>query len=144
MPYQDLTTVAIFGRDRVVGQALELLLRGANYDARFLGEPVTDRLGELLEGMQLLLLGPTLSAERRESLLDGLQAEPGTANIPVLELITPLEGSRNGHHGRRVMWPCKTEELVSHIGEMLLSTGGPQSSMGGSPSSNGGSGLYKP
>ncbi len=143
MLYQNPTTVAILGRDRVVGQALELLLRGADYDARFLGEPLRDGLVELLDGAQILLFGPTLSAERREDLLDGLKAEPETENIPILELMTTLGGARNGHHGRHVMWPCKTEELVSHIKEMLLSTGGPQGSMDGSPTSNGGSRPYK-
>ena len=133
MPYQDPVTVAIIGRDRVVGQALELLLRGADYDARFLGEPVMDKPGELLDGVQIVLLGPTLNAERREYLLDGLRGEPGTANIPVLELITITGESRNGHGGRRVKWPCKTEELIHHIGEALLSTG---DRLSGSPGNN--------
>ena len=134
MPYQDPVTVAIIGRDRVVGQALELLLRGADYDARFLGEPVMDKPGELLEGVHVLLLGPTLNAERREYLLDGLRGEPRTANIPILELITITGESRNGHGGRRVMWPCKTEELIHHIGEALLSTG---DRLSGSPGNHG-------
>jgi hypothetical protein len=131
--------VAIFGRDRVIGQALELLLRGADYDARFLGEPAIDKLAELLDGVQILLLGPTLNAERRENLLDGLRSEPGTANIPVLELTTTARVMRNGH--RHVMWPCRTEELVQHIGEILLSTGHAKDRMAGPPSNNGGSGL---
>jgi hypothetical protein len=119
VPYQDPITVAIIGRDRVVGQALELLLRGADYDAHFLGEPVMDKLGELLDGAQIVLLGPALNAELREKVLNGLRGEPGTANIPVLELIPALEGTRNGHVPH-VMWPCKTEELVRHIAEVLL------------------------
>ena len=118
MPYQNPITVAIIGRDRVVGQALELLLRGADYDARFLGEPAMENLGELLDGVQIVLLGPALSAERREKVLNGLRSGPGTANIPVLELIPTLEGTRNGHVCH-VMWPCKTEELVRHIAEVL-------------------------
>ena len=136
VPYQDPTMVAILGRDRVVGQALELLLRGAGCDARFLGEPVIDKLGELLDGVQLLLLGPALSAERRKNLLDGLKGEPATAEIPVLELITGLQGTHNGN-GRHVMWPCKTEELVRHIGEVLLSTGHPEDRRQESLSTNG-------
>lgn len=118
MPYQDPITVAIIGRDRIVGQAIELLLRGADYDARFLGEPVPEKLGELLDGVQIVLLGPALNAERREKVLNGLRAEPRTANIPVLELIPTLQGTRNGRV-RHVMWPCKTEELVRHIAEVL-------------------------
>jgi hypothetical protein len=136
--YQDLTTVAILGRNRMASQALELLLRGADCDARFLGEPGIDKLGELLDGVQLLLLGPALSAERRENLLDGLRCEPGTANIPVLELISTPGGTRNGH-GHHVMWPCKTEELVRHIGEVLLNTGHLEDRMVASPSNDGGS-----
>jgi hypothetical protein len=119
VPYQAPTTIAIICRDRVVGQALELLLRGADYDARFLGEPAMEKLGELLDGVQIVLLGPALSAERREKVLNGLRSGPGTANIPVLELIPTLEGTRNGHVPH-VMWPCKTEELVRHIAEVLL------------------------
>jgi hypothetical protein len=119
VPYQAPTTIAIICRDRVVGQALELLLRGADYDARFLGEPAIEKLGELLDGAQIVLLGPALNAERRERFLNGLRGGPGTANIPVLELIPTLEGTRNGHV-RHVMWPCKTEELVRHIAEVLV------------------------
>ncbi len=114
--------VAIFGRDRVVGQALELLLRDGGYDARFVADPVMDKLDELLAEAQLLLFGPTLSTERRESLLDGLR-DAGTANIPVLELITTPARTRDGQ-GRHVMWPCPTEELLRQIGEVLLSTTG--------------------
>ncbi len=120
----------------MVGQALELLIRGAGYDARFVAEPVVDKLGELLAGAQVLLLGPTLSAERRENLFDGLRSEPGTANIPVLVLITTLGGTRDGQ-GRHVMWPCSTEELIRQIGEVLLSTEQPEDRMEGPPSNNG-------
>ena len=139
MPYQDLTVVAILGRDRVIGQALELLLRGADYDARFLGDPVIDKLAELLDGVQILLLGPTLNAERRENLFDGLRSEPETAIIPVLELTTTADVMRNGH--RHVMWPCRTEELVQHIKEVLLSTRHPGDLMAEPSSNNEGSGL---
>jgi hypothetical protein len=134
VPYQAPTKIAIIGRDRMVGQALELLLRGADYDARFLGEPVMDKPGELLDGVHVLLLGPTLNVERREYLLDGLRGEPRTANIPILELITITGESRNAHGGRHVMWPCKTEELIHHIEETLLSTG---DRLSGSPTNNG-------
>jgi hypothetical protein len=136
VPYQHPTVVAILGRDKVAGQALELLLRGAGCEARFLGEPVTDKFGELLDGAKLLLLGPALSGERRERLLDGLKDEPTTAKTPVLELITTLGEAHNGP-GRQVMWPCKTEELVRHIGEALSSAGNPEVRTEEPPSSDG-------
>ena len=122
VPYQAPTTIAIICRDRVVGQALELLLRGADYDARFLGEPAMEKLGELLDGVQIVLLGPALNAERRERFVNGLRAEPRTVNIPVLELIPTREGGGNGHTCH-VMWPCKTEELARHIAEALAEHG---------------------
>ncbi len=119
----------------MVGRALELLLQGAGYDARFVADPVMDKLGELLAGVQVVLLGPTLSAGRRESFLNGLRDEPRTANMPVLELIPTSRRTRDGH-GRHVMWPCRTKELLRHIGEVLSSTGSPEDRTEGLPSDN--------
>lgn len=122
MPNQERIVVAILGEDQLVGRALGLLLRGTGWNVRFLGEPVVDKLGELLAGAQLLILTPTKSADHRENLIDGLKGEPATATMPVLELITTLDVTRNGY-GRHVMWPCRIDELVREIRDALLASG---------------------
>ena len=76
----DPITVAILGGDRVAGQALELLLQGVGCDARFVADPVAEGAGEWLEGVQVLLLPPTLRPEHREAMLAGLMSgAPGTS-----------------------------------------------------------------
>ena len=112
-------TVAIFG-DPIVGRALALVMQGARYDARFVpAEKSADRQG-WLEGVRLLLLGPTpgLSLSRRDALVDSLRKEAMKVGIPMLELCyISREDTRPGRS--TVPWPCTTEELEGHIEDAL-------------------------
>jgi hypothetical protein len=110
--------VAILARDAVAGQALELLLQGAGYSTRLLVEPVADESGELLDGVRLLLLAPTLSTRYREAFLKSMRSVPATAKTPVLELVATLD-AQNGQGGY-VLWPCRIEELHQEIEAALL------------------------
>lgn len=119
MPDQIPNTVAILARDAVAGQALELLLQSAGYDTRLLVEPTIDESGELLNGVRLLLLAPTLSARYRDAFLKNMRSTPATAKIPVLKLVTAPDGAQveqNGH----VLWPCRLEDLKEKIEAALL------------------------
>ncbi|MGH3088478.1 MAG: hypothetical protein ACRDSJ_14315 [Rubrobacteraceae bacterium] len=98
-----LLTVAIFGGDPVVGETLELLLRAAGYEARFLAGEVSD---ELLAGAKLLLIAPGAAA--RDGLLE--------SGIPVMELVTA--GREAGPHSS-LRWPCRIEELKQAIDGLI-------------------------
>lgn len=112
--------VVVMGGDAVVGQALALLLKSADYDVRFLPEePLSGRAGSLSEA-QLLLLAPGLSAERREAILALVSSEPDTKNTPVLELISNTQRSRLGERHFVMPWPCRTEDLKQQIEAALL------------------------
>lgn len=120
MPNQTPITVAILARDLVAGRALELLLQSAEYNTRFLVETVTYELTETLDGVQLLLLAPTLSAKHREYFLNRMRSRPATAEIPVLELITAPDEAQ-AEQEALVLWPCRMEDLKERIEAALLS-----------------------
>ena len=110
--------VLVLGRDAVVGKALELLLRSADYNVKFLTEPSLDEPG-LLDGVQLLLLAPGLSAKRREALLTLVSSMPVAVRIPVLELASNIKRAQVGT-GHLVPWPCRAEDLERRIKAALL------------------------
>jgi hypothetical protein len=112
-------TLGIYG-EPITGRALTLLLRGSGYKVRFLlaqslGEP------EALKDVRLLLLAPTpqLSAEHRDALVASLKGASEAMNMPVLELVTPLEAGRReevaSESWHTVPWPCRSEELEWRI-----------------------------
>jgi len=111
-------TVLVLGGDAIVGQALELLLQSASCNVKFLTEPSLDEPG-LLDGVQLLLLAPGLSAERRENLLVLVNSTLVAARIPVLELVSNLQEAQVGA-GHLVPWPCQPKELERRIKAALL------------------------
>lgn len=122
-----IPTVAVFGRDTVVGQALELLLRSADCNVRFIAE---FSLGEpgLLDGVQLLLLAPGLSTECYETLLALVDSQPSVA-IPILELVDDDREAQvgetqvgSGHFA--VPWPCRAEKLKRQMEAALLAGSG--------------------
>ncbi len=114
---RDATSVGVFGGDPVVGRALEQLLRSAGYSARFLTE-ASFQEPQTLDGLQLLLFAGGLDASRRESFVAVLR-EAGKANLPVLELVSSLQASRDGAQGA-LPWPCRVEELRERIEKTLL------------------------
>jgi hypothetical protein len=112
-------TLGIYG-EPITGRALTLLLRGSGYKARFLlaqslGEP------EALKDVRLLVLAPTpqLSAEQRDALVRSLKETSEAKNMPVLELVMPLEARRQEEVASElwhtVPWPCRSEELEWRI-----------------------------
>ena len=118
--YLRKTTLGIFG-DPVVGWALALLLRGPDYEAIFM--PAHAALGEpqAVKDVRLLVLTPTpeLSSERRNALVRSLKELSEAGNMPVLELVEPLEASQEEETGKEswhmVPWPCRIRDLEWRI-----------------------------
>jgi hypothetical protein len=78
-----------------------------------------DFLTGSLEGVRLLLIAPTLSAESRETLLAEMGSTLDAANIPVLTLSTSLkEALVEGP--TFIPWPCRLEDLTKRIEAVLL------------------------
>lgn len=107
-------TVAILGGDPVVGRILELMLKGAGYDARFLNGAFIDRPAELPEEIRIVILAPGLHPKGREGFLNGLESAPATAKITVLELVRASDRARDEHRGS-VLWPCRIQDLKQEI-----------------------------
>ena len=113
------TTIAILGGNSVAGRALEALLQGVGYDTRLIEDPPERSPEQLLEGVRLLLLAPTLSPESRETLLAEMDSTLDAANIPVLTLSTSLKEAL-GDGSVFIPWPCRLEDLTKRIEAVLL------------------------
>jgi|SRR5215218_5866799 len=113
------TTVAILGGNSVAGRALEALLQGVGYDTRLIEDPPERSPEQLLDGVRLLLLAPTLSAESEETLLAEMGSTLDAANIPVLTLSTTLKEAP-GDGLVFIPWPCRLEDLTKKIEGALL------------------------
>jgi hypothetical protein len=113
------TTIAILGGNSVAGRALEALLQGVGYDTRLIEDPPERPPEQFLEGVRLLLLGPTLSSESRETLLAEMDSTLDAANIPVLTLSTSLKEDP-GYGPVFIPWPCRLEDLTKKIEAALL------------------------
>jgi hypothetical protein len=113
------TTIAILGGNSVAGRALEALLHGVGYDTRLIEDPPERSPEQLLEGVRLLLLAPTLSAESRETLLTDMGSTLDATNIPVLTLSTSLKEAL-AERPAFIPWPCRLEDLTKKIEAVLL------------------------
>ena len=113
------TTIAILGGNSVAGRALEVLLQVVGYDTRLIEDPPERSPEQLLEGVRVLLLAPTLSAESRETLLADLGSTLDAANIPVLTLSTSLKEA-HAEAPAFIPWPCRLEDLTKKIEAALL------------------------
>ena len=120
--------VVILGGDTLVGRALELLLRSADCNVRFLGEPSLSgpsldesELGGPgpLDGVRLLILAPGASAGCREDALALIGARTAEARIEVLELGDDRQGALVGAW-EVLPWPCRTEDLKRRVMAALL------------------------
>jgi hypothetical protein len=114
-----LGVVLVFGGDAAVGRALELLLKSADYDVRFLGESISSQSG-VLDRAQLVILAPGLSTEAREDILTLLGSRTEEARLPVLELLTNYHEEEQTGTGWFLPWPCRTEELRQQVKAALL------------------------
>ena len=103
----------------MAGRALEALLQGVGYDTRLIEDPPEDDPEKCLDGVRLLLLAPTLSAESRETLLAELGGTLKSRDIPVLTLSTGLKGAL-GDGRPSIPWPCRIEDLTKKIEASLL------------------------
>lgn len=116
-------TLAIAGGDSLVGHALELMLRSAGYEARFLDTSSINGPSNPLEGASLLLLAPRTSKAKREALLGHLRKDKSDKRIalPMLELVGNGEAEDGEEVGaRRVLWPCQLKNLKQEIENALL------------------------
>src|ERR671911_1647138 len=113
------TTIAILGGNSVAGRALEALLQGVGYDTRLIEDPPERSPEQLLEGVRLLLLAPTLRAESREALLADMGSTLDAANIPVLTLSTTIKEAL-GDGPVSIPWPCRLEDLTRTIEAALI------------------------
>jgi hypothetical protein len=113
------TKIAILGGNSVAGRALEALLQGVGYDTRLIEDSPEKPPEQILEGVRLLLLAPTLSAESRETLLEEMGSTLEAANIPVLTLSTSLKEALAGGPAF-IPWPCRLEDLTKRIEAVLL------------------------
>jgi hypothetical protein len=125
---QTANTIALLVRNSVVGRALSLLLEGAGYETRIIEVPPTGRIEDLLEGVDLLLIYPGLSAERRKETLALLRGtRERRMQIPVLELSPDAERAVppdevEGEVGI-VPWPIDLEGLSREIDAALVAAG---------------------
>jgi hypothetical protein len=114
-------TVAILGGNPGVGRTLEVMLKGAGYDARYLNGSFIDKPAELPAKVRLVLLTPGLYSKGRERLLNSMMSASVNPKIPILELITASsDGARTDLHNC-VLWPCRVEDLKREIEATLLS-----------------------
>jgi len=95
------------------------LLQGVGYDTRLIEDSAERPPEQLLVGVRLLLLAPTLSAETRETLLAEMGSALDAANIPVLTLSTTLKEAP-GDGPVFIPWPCRLEDLTKKIEAVLL------------------------
>lgn len=115
------TVVRIIGGDAVVGQALELLLRSAECDARFISEfSLTEEIGAL-DQAELLIIAPGLSSARTEEVMRMVRAREAIRELPVLELASNSVTTQLGIKHFVAPWPCPIEDLQRQIRVVLIS-----------------------
>lgn len=112
-PTTSSATVIIFGGDPVVGRALELLLRTANYAAKYLAGDALDCV-ESPGRARVLLLSPGWDSEAYKAAVAVTSGASGAAEVTVLELGEPSDGGASDPR-RHVPWPCRAEELSRRI-----------------------------
>ena len=113
--------VIIIGGDAVVGHALELLLRSAECDARFISEASLIEEFSTLEQADLLVVAPELHTMLNEEVLSMIRAKEATSRLPVLELASNATATKFGIQHFVAPWPCPTRDLQRHIRNILLS-----------------------
>lgn len=119
-------TVLICNGDPIVGRALELLLRTADYTVKYVADDCLQRPGTL-EGVRLVLLGAGWGAQSRAAVVQAASNAPDRASISILELGEPFDGSEI-EPGRNVPWPCRTEDLTRRIEAIVFAE--PQADVG--------------
>jgi len=132
-------TIAILGADPVVENALALLLGGAGYSTKVIEEPSASAANaeEQLQGVDLLLLTPSLREEDEEDFLRAIAATPAPVGIPALTLSTAPQDELNDLTGM-VPWPTPLEDLMRAIEAALVSAPGSIQRLPSTPAGYGG------
>jgi DNA-binding response OmpR family regulator len=107
-------TVAVLSGNPLVDRVLELLLEDAGYEVSLLEEREAFRAEDLLDGVDVLLIGRGLGDDRREDFLRVMASTLETATIPVLALSPGPKGAL-AEEDRLVPWPCRIEDLAREI-----------------------------
>ena len=126
-PTSSPTTVAILASDTLAEGILARLLQEEGYATRLLGAYPTGLMDNLLDGVDVLLLTPSLSPDVRRAFLEALRNSPKTAAIPVLSLSAALKLALLDELAASVPWRRLLKELVHEIefalGRAAASTG---------------------
>jgi hypothetical protein len=115
------TTIAILGSNKVVSNALSLLLKGVGYDTKLIeGDPAGLADG-LLDGVDILLLAPGLSIGVRDALLSVVRDNLKTAQMPVLTLSATAGEALDDESGTLLLvpWPSPVAVLAQQIEAIL-------------------------
>jgi hypothetical protein len=122
------TTIAILDSNKVVSNALSLLLKGVGYDTKLIeGDPAGLADG-LLDGVDILLLAPGLSTGVRDALLRIVGDNLKTAQMPVLTLSATAGEALDDESGTLLVpWPSPVAVLAQQIEAILA----PASNEGG-------------
>jgi hypothetical protein len=115
------TTIAILDSNKVVSNALSLLLKGVGYDTKLIeGDPAGLADG-LLDGVDILLLAPGLSTGVRDALLSVVRDNLKTAHTPVLTLSTAIGEALDDESGTLILvpWPSPVAVLAQQIEAIL-------------------------
>jgi hypothetical protein len=114
------TTVAILGTDSLAEGILARLLEREGYATRLLEASYPMRMvDELLEGVDLLLLAPSLKADVRGGFLKAMNSSPKTVAVPVLSFSDTLKLALVDELAVSASWQNLFKELTSHIGAAL-------------------------
>lgn len=116
------STVAILGANTLVEDILARLLEEEGYDTRSLeaSSYPTRPIGELLDGVDVLLLAPGLNDEVREDFLQAMRSTPKTAALPVLTLSTALKQALLDELSESLSWRSLLKELVQEVETTLF------------------------
>ena len=106
------------GEDTVVENALALLLEGAGYSARILQDLRAAHVDEQLEGVDLVLLAPSLGEEDKEAFLKAVEADHEAGGVRILTLSTARERELEGQTVV-VPWPLPFKRLLEAIEAVL-------------------------
>ena len=113
------TTIAILDSNKVVSNALSLLLKGVGYDTKLIeGDPAGLADG-LLDGVDILLLTPGLSTGVRDALLSVVRDNLKTAQMPVLTLSATAGEALDESGTLLVPWPSPVAVLAQQIEAIL-------------------------
>ena len=109
------TTIAIVGTDALAEDILARLLEREGYATRVIGAHPTGLTEGSLDGVDVVLFAPGLSAEVRGAYLEAMRSTPKTAAIPILSLSSALKQALLDELSASLSWRSLFEELEHEI-----------------------------